>query len=891
MSVKIRIVSDLDARGLKEAEAGLAKLKNISDSAFRAVAAGAGLAAVGIGKFAFDSIKAASNLAESTNAVNVAFGRSAKAVLAIGENSAESLGLAQNEFNEAAVRFSAFAERIAGVGQDTSGFIQDITQRAADFASVFNIDVAEALRVFQSGLAGEAEPLKRFGINLLQSEVQAYALANGITEVGSQMTETEKVQARYGLLLESTAKTAGDFANTSDGLANSQRILKAQFTDLQAEIGEALLPAFTDLVQAVGDALMPELEKLGEWLRSPEGQKAIQDLADTVTHLTTQFIQNIPTVVNAATQLAVFVTAVKIATTAIQLATAAKVLFNTAIAFPLLAPALAVGGLTVAFQGLHQELKRNREAATNLSGRTAEINAEFARLKELVDNNVISFTEYTEQINPLIVELSRLEGHLGATSGEMGRFNNLRLGNVRTEMKLTREEGQRLANQQRELYYAMRGETAPEFGTAFKAPDVVTPIVSTGPSQADMARKQVERILKDANKQIAQAQKTYNTSIEQANKNYADSIVKLQADFGKRLEGIIQSSQDRLRNAYQSAVQTNIAALFDQQEEKSVEGLVKSLSDKLTASRNLLANSAQLASQGFSQTFIEQIVSAGTETGNELASAILNSTPEAKQELKTLFSSLETESQQGMDALAEQIYTSQGLATQELKNLYQATQTELADALLAQQATLDQSLLDANDALVESLKTIRESVAEQVADIEGMFGSLERSVDKLMSKLDQLIAKYASVNDASKVQPSGPIAPISVPVVPKVDTSKTTTAVKNAVQSGVKDVVTETTKQLGERMAAQQRELYFAQRGLDPSQSLFAPVNLPTISPSAMQNTTTLGGVLTASRGTTINVNVKTDATQSTAMVGRQVASSLQQYLNTGGNIRNLRDG
>lgn len=875
-SVKIRIVSDLDAKGLKEAEKGLARLKDISDGAFRAVAAGAGLAAVGIGKFAMDSIRAASDLQESTNAVNVAFGKSADAVLAIGENSATSLGLAQNEFNQAAVRFSAFAERIVGVGGDTSVFIEDITQRAADFASVFNIEVAEALRVFQSGLAGEAEPLKRFGINLLQSEVQAYALANGITEVGSQMTETEKVQARYGLLLESTAKTAGDFANTSDGLANSQRILKAQFTDLQAEIGEALLPAFTDLVQAVGDSLIPELEKLGEWLRSPEGQKAIQDLADTVTHLTTQFIQNIPTVVNAATQLAVFVAGVKLATTAMQLATAAKLAFDTAIAFPLLAPALAVGGLTVAFQGLHTELKRNREAATNLTGRAAEINAEFTRLKELVDNNIISFSDYTSQINPLIVELSRLEGQFGATSGEANRFNNLRLDNVRNEMRLTTEEAQRLAAT---AFSATASDTETSFGykltELFEAPARTPAIVSTGPSQADMARKQVERILKDANKQITEAQKTYNTSIEQANKNFADSIVKLQADFGKRLEGIIQSSQDRLRNAYQSAVQTNIASLFDQQEEKSVDGLVKSLSDKLAASRNLLANSAQLASQGFSQTFIEQIVSAGTETGNELASAILNSTPEAQQELKTLFSALETESQQGMDALAEQIYTSQGLATQELKNLYEATQTELADALLAQQETLDQSLLDANDALVESLKTIRESVAEQVAEIEGMFGSLERSVDKLISKLDKLIAKYAAVNDASKVQPSGPIAPISVPVVPKVDTSKTTKQLKNVVNSVVADV----------RVIEKRPDLEFAL-----TSGLSTQVNVPTTSPTTTTNTGTRAGA-NAGRGTTINVNVKTDATQSNAMVGRQVASSLQQYLNTGGSIRNLRDG
>jgi phage-related protein len=171
--------------------------------------------------------------------------------MAFGATSAKELGVAQVDFNNAAVRFSAFADRIVGAGNDSSKFIGDITTRAADFASVFNIDVSEALQVFQSGLAGEAEPLKRFGINLLDSEVQAYALANGIGEAGRQLTETEKVQARYGLLLESTNKVQGDFKNTSDGLANSQRILQSTFKDLQAQVGENLTPVVATFVSAM----------------------------------------------------------------------------------------------------------------------------------------------------------------------------------------------------------------------------------------------------------------------------------------------------------------------------------------------------------------------------------------------------------------------------------------------------------------------------------------------------------------------------------------------------------------------------------------------------------------------------------------------------------------
>ena len=228
------------------------------------VALGAAGAAVGVAAFKIgqDSVSAASDLAESINAVNVSYGDAAEAVLALGENSARAMGVSQADFNAAAVRFSAFAGRVVGEGGDVAGFVEDISVRAADFASVFNIDVSEALQVFQSGLSGEAEPLKRFGINLLDSEVQAYALREGLIEAGETMTEQEKVQARFGLLMESTAQTAGDFANTSDGLANSQRILQARFQDTLAQLGQHLLPVITDIAGFLLDKGIPAFERI-----------------------------------------------------------------------------------------------------------------------------------------------------------------------------------------------------------------------------------------------------------------------------------------------------------------------------------------------------------------------------------------------------------------------------------------------------------------------------------------------------------------------------------------------------------------------------------------------------------------------------------------------------
>jgi len=237
-----------------------------------------GLAAAGIGSFLKDSVSQASDLSESLNAVTVTYGAASEGIVALGETAATRLGLSATDFNALSVQFSSFGDNIAANG-DVVGFIDDITTRSADFASVMNLDVAEASRMFQSGLAGETEPLKKFGIDLSAAAVDAYALANGIGEAGKPLTEAQKQQARYGALMEQTAKTQGDFSNTSDGLANAQRILGANFDNMKAQVGGPLLGAFAGLTTG----LLPVVETMGPLLTG-----VIEDLAPIITDLAGQ---------------------------------------------------------------------------------------------------------------------------------------------------------------------------------------------------------------------------------------------------------------------------------------------------------------------------------------------------------------------------------------------------------------------------------------------------------------------------------------------------------------------------------------------------------------------------------------------------------------------------
>jgi hypothetical protein len=262
---KVAQSADQTTTSTGKMQAGLAQIGTVAKVAV------AGAATAAVASFAKDTIRAATDLQESINAVNVTFGDAAPAIHAIGETSAESFGLAQSEFNAFAVQFSAFAENIAsGSGRQVDEVIGELTGRIADFASVMNIDIPEAAEKFQSGLAGEIEPLRKFGIDVYAAATQQKALELGLAETTAELTEQDKVMARYALIMEQTEKTAGDFKNTQDGLANSTRTVSAQMEDFKAAVGTLATGALAEVASTAGD-IVTIFNELGDLLGDDGG--------------------------------------------------------------------------------------------------------------------------------------------------------------------------------------------------------------------------------------------------------------------------------------------------------------------------------------------------------------------------------------------------------------------------------------------------------------------------------------------------------------------------------------------------------------------------------------------------------------------------------------------
>jgi hypothetical protein len=214
-------------------------------------------------------IDAASDLGEAVNANREVFGAAAGEVEAFGETAASAFGIAEADALQASVSFGQMFQA-AGIANTTAADLSTtMVGLAGDLASFRNEDPSAMLDRLRSGLAGETEPLRRFGIFLSEAAVQAKAAELGIADLGDELTDAQKIQARYAIILEQSEKAQGDFARTlGESFPNQLRALKAEFTNLAAELGEALLPAVTFLTKAfrglvdIVDFLSPAIEVL-----------------------------------------------------------------------------------------------------------------------------------------------------------------------------------------------------------------------------------------------------------------------------------------------------------------------------------------------------------------------------------------------------------------------------------------------------------------------------------------------------------------------------------------------------------------------------------------------------------------------------------------------------
>ncbi len=242
------------------------------------------LVAGGVAAFKF-----ASDLGESMNKVDVVFGKASGSVKRFSADAARSLGISQQEALAAAGTFGNLFTAM-GIGEQASANMStSLVELAGDLASFNNVDPTEALDALRSGLTGETEPLKRFGVNINEATLKAKALELGLIDNTSAQKSNKASSEALADAHRGVADATQDAADRTESAARAVRDADEAVSDAEDRLrdaqrdAKAAQEALTDARKASKDALVDLTARVEE--NAVQEQRAVLRLEDAQKRL------------------------------------------------------------------------------------------------------------------------------------------------------------------------------------------------------------------------------------------------------------------------------------------------------------------------------------------------------------------------------------------------------------------------------------------------------------------------------------------------------------------------------------------------------------------------------------------------------------------------------
>jgi hypothetical protein len=907
MATYINLATKFDNTGIKQAEKAFGSVGNSLRKIAGPLAAAFSVAA--ITNFAGDAIKAAESAQVANNRL---------------DQIANSMGIFGSQTDAVTNRLKDFADQqMMVIGQDDELIkstqaklltFKELAATADTAGGAFDRATVAAFDLAAAGFGSAETNAVQLG-KALQDPIKGItALArSGVTFTAAQkdqiatLVESNRMLEAQDVILSAIEQQVGGTAAAT--VTSSQKIALI-FGEMSEAAGMALLPAVEAVATQLQTQLVPIMEQFGAYLQSPEGTQAVNGFATAISQLTEMLInsaswlgQNWDWISKVGGAILITVTALTAFKTALELAKVAQLLFNIAAnanPYVLLATAI-IAALGLIASGISQITKAQEEQKIATDNSTGELNrfnnANLDAVKGQIDgvNNAAlglngTLSNTNGLVNGLIpaMEFKDRVAPLNPKPGQVWTWFNIGDDNQAVWYTQT---------------WTGKEWTKPKKMT-YK-PSTTTTTSSPTESIADRFKK-VQAVIKKAQAAIAAAEQNYANTIIEINKASNDRIFELNQDAARKQEELVIESKARITNAFKSATQISLGDLFKSDKTRelvtqvkklserlsvsvtketektaysSVTDIINGLRDRLTQSKNLLANASKLTALGFKQTFIEQVFETGAEAGNALSEAILNASPETQSELKQLFGEMENISETGASALANQIYDKFKLATTAMAIESENVQKALDKALLEEQKILTKNLADAAYAFQEEIKGIKTQFLADLEQFDGKFAGLGNTIKAVIGNLNTLIRTASGDIQAVITDPNsgGQLAGATV-------TENVTLADLQNTSGIVIDSITDVAgaiAYLEARIKAANSYIKLASSNAQQDAAAGALVTNWTKDIANLKNMASTGNVA----GTVININVKTDPGQSQAMVGKTIGKIVTKYVTTGGQV------
>lgn len=176
------------------------------------ITAATGAAAVAMAKTVVQSF---GELEQNLGGSEAVFAEYAESIQRVGEEAYKNLGVSQSQYLATANKMGALFQGSGLEIAESYELTTQAMQRAADMASVMGIDMQVALDSVAGAAKGNFTMMDNLGVAMNATNIEAYALANGIDFVWKEASQADKARVAMQMFLENTTQYAGNLDRKS----------------------------------------------------------------------------------------------------------------------------------------------------------------------------------------------------------------------------------------------------------------------------------------------------------------------------------------------------------------------------------------------------------------------------------------------------------------------------------------------------------------------------------------------------------------------------------------------------------------------------------------------------------------------------------------------------
>ena len=243
------------------------KVQNLQP-AFQKMAAVGTVAFAAVGAGVYKATQSAAVAEGSWNKFNTVFGEGADEMRAFIDDIRKEMPTATHEIARMGADLQDLLVPMGLAREDAQGLTRGFLDLANKVAAFNDVDPTEVLEAFKSGLSGSSEPLRRFGINALDSSIELEAMETGLLKAGEKLMDLDpitrsqvKAQALLTLSVKQSSDAINGFEVNNDSLIRRQQDLQARTAELSVILGNMFLPILDNVVKAI----LPVVTRFAEW--------------------------------------------------------------------------------------------------------------------------------------------------------------------------------------------------------------------------------------------------------------------------------------------------------------------------------------------------------------------------------------------------------------------------------------------------------------------------------------------------------------------------------------------------------------------------------------------------------------------------------------------------